>query len=316
MKKVLILMVIAAASVAAAHSTGWASTSSPSTPAQAAPGSQAPAAQKPAQAAPSQGRTPPQAKSQEEFKAYQEAFSKTTPADTEAAADAFAAKYPDSELRPLLYRKAMFEYQNANDAEKTVAMARKLLAIDPDSPEALVTVATITAQSTRETDLDRDERLNEAVKDANKALETVNTDYPANTPQDRLILYQNSIRGMAYDALGTVAMGKKDYAAAEANLRKSAEFNPQPDPVTYLRLSLVLDQQMKYAQALEAANKAVQYSADAPQANNLAKRERDRLQKLVNAGGTPAPAATPAPTAPAPTSPTPSTPTTPSKPPQ
>ncbi len=261
------------------------------------------------------GKPMPQAKSQDEFKAYQEAVSKTNPAEVEAAADEFATKFPSSELRPLVYRKAMYDYQNTNNADKTVAMAKKLLAIDPQNPEALVTFATVTAQSTRETDLDRDERLNEASADATKALQTIDTDLliPANAPPERVEAYKKSMRAMAYDALGTVAMVKKDYPAAETNLRKSAELNAQPDPVTYLRLSVALDQQKKYQEALDAANKAVQYSADSPQANNLAKMERDRLQKLVTSGG--AAAATP-PTSPSPTSPQP-TPVTPqpSKPP-
>jgi hypothetical protein len=85
--------------------------------------------------------------------------------------------------------------------------------------------------------------------------------------------------------------------------------------VTWLRLAVALDQQKKYQQALDAANKAVQYSADAPQANNLAKMERDRLQKLVSTPATPPPAAaTPAPTSPQP-QPVPTSPT-PAKPPQ
>jgi tetratricopeptide (TPR) repeat protein len=203
-------------------------------------------------------------------------------------------------LKVVLYRKAMYDYQTINNAEKTVAMARKMLALDPNNPEALVTFATVTAQTTRETDLDRDERLNEASANATKALQTVNTDLliPANAPADRVEAFKNSLRAMAYDALGTVAMVKKDYPTAETNLSKSAELNAMPDPVTYLRLSVALDQQKKYPQALDAANKAVQYSADAPQANNLAKMERDRLQKLVNAGGTAAPATSPAPATP------------------
>jgi tetratricopeptide (TPR) repeat protein len=317
MKHVLIVTVLAAASFAAAQTTGTATTSAPSTPAQTqapAPQPQSTPGQAPpapsASAAPAQGKSMPQAKSQEEFKAYQDAVAKTAPADVEATATAFAAKYPDSELRALIYRKAMYDYQNANNGEKTIAMSKKILALEPNNPEALVTFATITAQSTRETDLDRDERLNEAIKDANHALQTIDTDMivPANAPPDRIQAYKDSMRAMAYDAIGTVAMVKKDYATAETNLRKATELNAQPDPVTWLRLSVALDQQKKYPQALEAANKAVQYSADAPQANNLAKMERDRLQKLVS---TPAPASTPPASTP-PTSPQPATP----KPPQ
>ena len=71
------------------------------------------------------GKAMPQAKSQEEYKAYQDAIAATGPAAGEAAAEAFAAKYPDSELRALIYRKAMYDYQNANNGDKTVEMAKK-----------------------------------------------------------------------------------------------------------------------------------------------------------------------------------------------
>ena len=320
MKRLFVLMAIMAAAITTAEA-GQADTTVPNTPTAqqgqpAQTGNQgakqaAPAAQQPAPTG-KNGRPMPAAKTQDEFKAYQEAAAKANPAEVEAAADAFSNKYPQSDLKLLLYRKAMYDYQNANNGEKTVAMAKKVLALDPNNPEALVMAAMITAQSTRETDLDRDERLNEASANALKALQTIDTDLlvPANVPAERVQAGKNSLRSMAYDALGTVAMEKKDDATAETNFRKSAELNPQPDPVTWLRLSVALDHQGKYAQALDAANKAVQYSADSPQTNNLAKIERDRLQKLVNPGGTPAPAVSPAPS-----SPTPATPPA-SKPPQ
>lgn len=300
MKRLFVLMVIITVAILAAEAQQGQPAQTGSQVAKPA----APAAQ-PAAPAGQNGRPMPAAKTQDEFKAYSEAIAKPTPAEVEAAAAAFATQYPQSDLRLFVYRKAMYDYQNANSGEKTVAMARKMLALDPNNPEALVTFATVTAQSTRETDLDRDERLNEAVGDATKALQTINTDLiiPADAPKDRVEAFKNSLRAMAYDALGTVAMVKKDYPTAEMHLSKSAELNAMPDPVTYLRLSVALDQQKKYPQALDAANKAVQYSADAPQANNLAKQERDRLQKLMNAGGTAAPAASPAPSSPAPATP-------------
>lgn len=317
MKRLFILMVIMAAAV----TTAAAQQGQPAPTLNQGAKPAAPAAQQLAPAG-QNGRPMPAAKTQEEFKAYQEAVAKATTAEVEAAADAFSTQYPQSDLKVLLYRKAMYDYQNANNAEKTVAMAKKVLTLDPDNPEALVTFATVAAQSTRETDLDRDERLNQASANATKALQTIDTDLliPTNAPPDRIEAFKNSLRAMAYDALGTVAMVKKDYATAETNLRKSAELNALPDAVTYLRLSVALDQQKKYPQALEAANKAVQYSADSPQANNLAKQERDRLQKLVNAPPaatpvTPPPSSKTPTTSPAPSSPAPTTPPA-SKPPQ
>ena len=70
----------------------------------------APAGQ--AAAAPA-GKRPPQAKTQPEFDAYKAAAAITDPAAQEKAADDFAAKFPDSELRPLLYKSVMQSYRRS-----------------------------------------------------------------------------------------------------------------------------------------------------------------------------------------------------------
>src|SRR5208282_2436621 len=113
----------------------------------AAPGTAAPAAKR-----------PPQAKTQPEFDAWKAAAANTDPAALEKASDDFATKYPDSELRVLLYKSAMRLYQQANNAEKTEAMGRKVLSFDGDDPEALVIVAEVIAERTRDTDIDKDQR--------------------------------------------------------------------------------------------------------------------------------------------------------------
>ena len=82
-----------------------------------------------------------QAKSQEEMKAYQDAFAKTDPAQAGSAADDFAAKYPNSELRASLYIRAMNLYGQANNTEKVIDDGRKAIAADPTNPIPLVQVA-------------------------------------------------------------------------------------------------------------------------------------------------------------------------------
>src|SRR2546430_1746340 len=113
-----------------------------------------------------QGKRPPQAKTDAEFAAFNAAIANTNdPATVEKAADDFAAKFPDSELRTLLYEAAMQRYQRANNADKMMEMGRKVLKIDPDDPTALVGVAQVLAERTRDTDLDKEQRLDEAMKD-------------------------------------------------------------------------------------------------------------------------------------------------------
>ena len=243
-----------------------------------------PAGQQAPAAAP-QGKRPPQAKTQPEFDAYKTAAASADAPSLEKAADDFATKFPDSELRILLYKAAMQSYQRTGNSEKIVAMGRKALAIDADDPESLVTVASELAEKTRDTDLDKDQRLDEAMKLAQKALQTVETDIavPANTPQAQIDSYKGQLKSFAYSIIGTLEFKKDQFAQAEADLRKSIDAYPsQPDPVVVLRLAISLDRQEKYADALKEANKAVDLTQESTPAGQLARQERDRLAQLVN----------------------------------
>src|SRR5450755_4703654 len=187
------------------------------------PATQTPAAGQaaPPAAAP-QGKRPAQAKTQPEYEAYNAAKALTDPVAGEKAADDFAVKFPDSELRPLLYAAAMGLYQAANNADKMMDMAKKILTYDADSPEALLGVAQVLAERTRDTDLDKDQRLDEAKKDAERALATIDTDVPtAGVPPDGLEAYKGFLRSEAYSILGTLTFNAKNWPEAETDLRKS-----------------------------------------------------------------------------------------------
>lgn len=245
--------------------------------------------QTPAQAAPAPGaKRPPQAKTQAEFDAFNAAKTNGKDAASLAkAADDFAAKFPDSELRILLQEAAMSAYQQANDSDKMGETARKVLALDPDQPDALLAVSEVLVERTRDTDLDKDQRYDEAAKHAQHALETIDTDIsvPAGTPQDKVDNYKSYLRSNAYSLMGTVQFNKEKFADAESNYRKSIDaFPTQPDPVVVLRLALALDKQEKYPDALVQANKVVELTQDNTNVGILARRERDRLVQLT--GGT------------------------------
>lgn len=314
MKKLIALLVLTAASGIALAQTdaGTQKTSAGQQPAaQTTPGTQqqtAPAGQTqttPPPAAPT-GKRQPQAKSQEEFKAYQDVTAKPDPASMEQAAEAFTKQYPESELRAPIYQNLMLQYQNANNSDKTIEIGRKTLQVDPDNSVALVTVASVLANRTRESDLDKEERVAEAKKAANHAIELMNSGagVPTNLPPQNADTFKNTINAMAYAALGQADFVSNNFAGAEQSLRKSTSLpSVQPDPITWFQLTLTLDREQKYADALTAANKCVEISAGHP-VNPYCTQERDRLQKLASNP----PAAKPAPTSPAPTSAAPTTP--------
>jgi tetratricopeptide (TPR) repeat protein len=247
-------------------------------------------------AAAPQGKRPPQAKTQPEFEAYKAAIALTDAAALEKAANDFATKFPDSELRVMLYKAAMQRYQMANNADKMLEMAQKAVGIDADEPEALVGVAQVLTEKTRDTDLDKDQRLAEAKKDAERALVTVDTDVPTSGyPADKLDQFKRYIRSEAYSVLGTLAANAEKWPEAETNLRKSIEVFPeQPDSVAVLRLAIALDKQNRVPDALKYADQAVDLTKDRPDspAGKAARAEQDRLTKL-NSGAAPGSAAAP-----------------------
>lgn len=284
----MVMAMVAVFSIAATQSYGQ--TQNPPAAGQTTPGGQAAQPATGAAALP-QGKRPPQAQTTPEFDAYKVAAAVTDPAALEKAADDFAAKFPNSELRVLLYKMSTRAYQNANSSDKTEAMARKVLIIDGDDPESLVVVAEVIAERTHDSDLDKDQRYDEAMKMAQKATQTVDTDLAV--PADKLDVAKAYLRSSAYSIMGTIEFKKESYAAAQVSLQKAIDaFPAQPDPVVMLRLAIALDKQQKYPEALKVANQAVDLTKEGTQVGTLARHERDRLLQLT--GGAAAPAAAPA----------------------
>jgi tetratricopeptide (TPR) repeat protein len=299
MKRAAVILAILSIAVwAGAQTSGQPVNQNPSAAGQAsAPGATAPAVKR-----------APQAKTQPEFEAYKAAAANTDPAALEKAADDFATKFPDSELRLLLYKVDLRLYQNANNADKSETIGRKVLSLDGDDPEALYIVAEVIAEKTHDTDIDKDQHFAEAAAMAQKATQTVDTDIPvpAGTPQDKIDAYKGLLRSNAYSILGTIEFKKENYAAAQENLQKSIDaFPSNPDPVVVLRLALAIDKQATaavdrdkpladklYADALKVANRAVALTQDNTPIGTPARHERDRLQGLTG-GAAPAQPQTP-----------------------
>jgi tetratricopeptide (TPR) repeat protein len=246
------------------------------------------------QAAAPAGKRPPAAKTQPEFEAYKAAVAQTDPAALEKAADDFAAKFPDSELRGPVYTVAMGRYQGNPD--KMMDVGKKILAIDADDPAALVGVAQAIVEKMHETDLDKDQERADAKKYAERAMVTIETDIPTSGyPPEQITAFKNGVRSEAYFILGTLSFKVSNWPDAEVNLRKSVDLMPQqPDAYTIFQLAVTLDMQNKLPEAMKYVDQAVDLTKSRPDSGvgKAARDEKDRLTKL--SGGTaPGQAATP-----------------------
>jgi tetratricopeptide (TPR) repeat protein len=284
MRKTAIFVIVMAAAAFAQTQPAAA----PATPAAQNPPTQSGTAQPAAPA----GKRPLQAKTQPEYEAYNAAHAQTNDsAAMEKAATDFNTKFPDSELRVLLFRDAMHAYQRDNNGDKMLEMGRQVLKLDPDDPEAMIGVAEVLTERTKDTDLDKDQKLAEATKLAQHALETIDTNIsiPSGAAPEQVDSYKRFLRSSAYAIVGTMQYNKENYKDAEDSFRKSIDaFPTQPDPVVVLRLALTLDKQTKYPEALKEVNRAVELTAGQTDSSvgQYARQERDRLVQLT---GGPAP---------------------------
>jgi len=278
-----------------------------------ASGSQTPPPAQGATTSGTQSATPPaskqpQAKTKEEFETYKAGAALSDPNQVLAAADAFAQKFPNSELKELLYVQAMNMFQQQNNAEKEIEAGRKAIAVDPTDPIPLIHVASALVEVTHENDLDKDQHYAEATKDAQAAIDNINTGLhvPPNVTPEQVTAVKNNITATAYETLGVIQMNKQDFAGAETDFKKAIDVSKsEPAARMYLRLSVAQDNQKKYSEALDSANKALQYSQEGTVEKNLAKQQQARLEKLVQSGS---PASTPPPGAVPPAAPSGSTP--------
>ena len=239
------------------------------------------------------GKRPPTAKTKQEYDQYLAVANAPDAATSEKLAREFEAQFPNSELLPFVYQAVMTKYQKADNGDKTLDMGRKVLQYDPDNCPALVMNATVLAERTRATDLDREPRLKEATADAQKALENLKSgNYmlaPSATPE-QVQQFKDQISGMAYTALGTSELMRNNDAVAEQDLRKAADTSVgKGDAIVWYRLALALDHQNRYADANTAITTAVALAPANSVVANMARNEQSRLKQLASAGAPPAP---------------------------
>jgi tetratricopeptide (TPR) repeat protein len=232
-------------------------------------------------------KSQPMARSNEELAEYNAVLSTST-TDLAAAkklAAAFVEKYPESELKVVLYSRLMQTAFGQNDADRVLEFADRVLALEPENTIALVLSATVYAERTEETDLDRDPKLTKGESRAETAIRTIDTGLvlPAGITPEQAQGAKNMLLGMAHASLGQIATIRRDFPAAEKHLSESARLTAaRPDPLTLYRLAVALHQQKKFKDAKAANEKAL---AAAQAENNthvleLAKKEKEILDQV------------------------------------
>ncbi len=153
----------------------------------------------------------------------------TDAAALDKAAGDFATKFPDSELKVVLYKLAMQKYQAANNADKMVGMAQKALTFDPMTLKRWWGWRRCW-QNARATPIwTKTRNWQRPRKNAERALVTIDTDVPtAGYPPEKIAQFKGFLRSEAYAVLGHNCLERKELAGGRrANLRKSIDAFPE-----------------------------------------------------------------------------------------
>lgn len=181
----------------------------------------------------------PKPKSQKEYDALMAVMNATDPDAQIKAIDNLLTNFADTEFKVIALQQATQAAMQKGDAEKVVIYAERTLQADPKNYTVMLMLAQMTAQRTREHDLDKEEKLKQAEKLATDAIELVKT---AQKPRPDLTDEQwngakKDFEAQGYESLGMAAMVRKKYPDAIAQFKKATEVQSTPDPATKVRMA-------------------------------------------------------------------------------
>jgi tetratricopeptide (TPR) repeat protein len=236
----------------------------------------------------------PKPKSPEELEALKSMFAAQTADARIAAAENVLTKFKDSDYKAVALYFEAASYKEKGDYEHAVVFGERTLEADPKHYQAMLMLAGLIAQHTKEFDLDRDEKLAQVEKYAKTALELLK-DAPKPNPNltdDQWSAAKKDFAADAHSALGMGAMARKKYDVAESEYKLSIEVAERPDPANIVRLGRAYSDDGKYDDAIAQFDKVMAMQDANVTVRQVAQAERVRAFQKKNPGK-PADAATP-----------------------
>jgi tetratricopeptide (TPR) repeat protein len=200
-----------------------------------------------------------------------------TPDEQIAAVEALLSKFADTVYKSFALELEAEAYQKKNDNTKAIVYGEQAIAADPKNYDADNLLANVIANTTRDTDLDKEEKLARAEKYAHDAMEALEAGKPplfANATDAAWNATKAGAQEQAWQALGIVALDRKKVDDAVAAFEKGIAANP--DPLLMIRLGRAFYAEKKYDDAIAWDQKVIDM-ADAPAAyKSYAQADRAR----------------------------------------
>jgi len=221
----------------------------------------------------------------EEAKAFQEIVNTTTVEARVAAVDNFVKAFPKSEYRSFAMTMAAEAYEAGGNPTKAIVYYQQALEANPKDYNAMLMLAAETARTTREFDLDKEEKLAKAEKYAKDGMAlipgAIKPNPQATDAQWEALKKDDLARG--HEALGLIAAARKKYDVAASEYKTATETSSQPQPATFIRMGAAYTDSGKPDQAIAALDKVLAMPNLPDAYKKVAQSEKDRAEKAKTA---------------------------------
>ena len=221
----------------------------------------------------------------EELKALQEIVNSKTVETRVAAVDNFVKGFPKSEYRNFALTMAAEAYESTGNTTKAIIYYQQALEANPKDYNSMLMLAAETARTTREFDLDKEEKLAKAEKYAKDGMALIPT---ATKPNPQLTEEQwtnlkkdDTARG--HEALGLIAVARKKYDVAASEFKTATETASEVSPVTMIRMAGAYTDGGKPTEAIAALDKVLATPNLPDQLKQVATAEKARAEKAKTA---------------------------------
>ncbi len=224
-------------------------------------------------------------KSQKEVDALVAIQQATTPDARIAAVEALISNFADTEFKSWAFNVAAETAQAKRDNAKTIFYYEQGIKADPKNHSAMLMIAAVIAQSTRDTDLDKEEKLARAEKYAKDGMALVPSASKPN-PQISDAQWEGIKKddlAQGHVDLGIIANVRKKPDVAVAEFKTAIDTAATPDAVVMVRLGSAYNDGGQPDDAIAALDKALATPELNAQIKAVAESEKARAQKLKTA---------------------------------
>ena len=227
----------------------------------------------------------PKPPSPDELKALQAILNATAADARVAAVDSFVSAFPKSEYKNFALTAAADAYEATGNSTKAIVYYQLALEANPKDYNAMLMLAAETARTTREFDLDREEKLAKAEKYAKDGIALIPVTPKLNPEmtdaQWDAMKKDDTARG--HEALGLIAVARKKYDVATGEFKIAVDTAAEAPPATLIRLGGAYTDAGQPDQAIATLDKVIAMPNLPDQLKKVAQAEKARAEKAKTA---------------------------------